>query len=359
MSIIYIYPASFCPPTFGHLHTAQKAAEMFEYIQLVCSENPDKYNKWFSPEECAFFWKSYNLPKNISVTTIQKARKQIQDTSNVVMIRGIRNEDDAEYEKKVMFFNKEHFGIERYMYFMSNNGFQDISSTKARKAAQNLELEKMSQFVSPLITSRLLEIAIGARNIFMVVGKPGSGKSTFLRELCQNPENIHINTDEFSQSLKPLLKKVFGNENLINVAINEKDRLKEVIAKPWLKLLVNKLRSVPQNSNVFIEIPYGLQEDKSIFRLVGGKIIHVGCTDKTNRNRVIQRGTPELIPFVDAIPNIQAATEIATSNKLSLASINTEGSKKETIQKANYFDQWIKERGNQWKTYSPDWYLDI
>ncbi|MFC1645336.1 hypothetical protein ACFL08_04905 [Patescibacteria group bacterium] len=359
MSSICIYPASFCPPTFGHLHTAKKAADIFGEIQLVCSENPDKHNKWFSPEECVEFWKTYDLPESISVLTIKEARKRIKDTSDVLMIRGIRNEDDAEYEKKVMFYNKEHFGIERYMYFMSSNGFQEISSSKARKAAQNLELEKMSHFVSPLVTSRLLEIALGVKNIFMVVGKPGSGKSTFLRHICQDQENLHINTDEFSHTLRPLLKEAFGNTDLVKIALNQKDELKKVIKQPWMELLKNSLREIPENSNVFIEIPYGLQEDKSMFRFIGGKVIHVGCDDVTNRERIIKRGTPELLPFADAIPNTQEAWEIAKANKLSFTSINTECSQKETLQKADFFKNWIKNKENQWKTYSPEWYLDI
>ncbi|PIR06725.1 MAG: hypothetical protein COV55_02685 [Candidatus Komeilibacteria bacterium CG11_big_fil_rev_8_21_14_0_20_36_20] len=71
MKPIYVYPASFCPPTFGHLHTATKAAELFSKVKLICSVNPGKTQRWFTPEERQILWQSYNLPTNITVETLK------------------------------------------------------------------------------------------------------------------------------------------------------------------------------------------------------------------------------------------------------------------------------------------------
>jgi len=64
------------------------------------------------------------------------------------------------------------------------------------------------------------------------------------------------------------------------------------------------LKNLPQDCNAFVEIPIGLQSDKMMFRFVGVKVIHLGCDDNDiSRLRVILRKTPELLPFIERIPN--------------------------------------------------------
>jgi len=225
--------------------------------------------------------------------------------SQVMMIRGVRNEADAEYEKKVMLYNKKQFGIDKYLYLFSNSGFEQISSSKTRELAENLELEELSNYVSPLVISKLLEKVLRIRNLFMVVGRPGTGKSTFLKMLSQEDKNnVYIDTDQFNQALKPLLKEKFGNSDLIKIALTREEDLKKIIAKPWISLLKKALKNLPQDCNAFVEIPIGLQSDKMMFRFVGVKVIHLGCDDNDiSRLRVILRKTPELLPFIERIPN--------------------------------------------------------
>ncbi len=354
MEMICVYPASFCPPTFGHLHTVQKAAEIFPKIMLVCSINPNKYNNWFTPAECRLLWRSYKLPSGVSVETLETAQAKITNMSQVVMIRGIRNKDDAEYEKRVMLYNKERFKINKYFYLFCNDGYEHISSSRARFLAENLILEELSDYVSFLVISRLLEKVLKIKNLFMVVGKPGAGKSTFLKILQQeNTNNVFINTDNFNRILKPLLKQKFRNRDLVKIALTQKEELKNIIAQPWIELLKKSLRQLPEGCNAFVEIPFGLQEDKKLYHLLGGKIIYVDCGDGFCEKRIIERSTPELLPFVSKIPGLKQTQKIVQQNNLNLIIVKTAGSLRELKEKAKKFNDWLGQEETQWKTSLP------
>jgi pantetheine-phosphate adenylyltransferase len=325
MKAIYVYPGSFCPPTYGHVRLVERAAELFEKIFVVCSANPDKEDYWFSAEERVAMWKSYDLPENVAVETLESFSARKFDRKLLVLVRGLRDEKDFDDEKKVIALNKERFGIDNYFHILAEENFKEISSSVARESAKKLELEKLSKFVSPFVLTRLLEKVLEIENLFMVVGRPGSGKSTFLKMLREeSPDNHCIFTDDFSEKLKPFLRKKFPGQDFIFLAKNQPELLKKAIAKPWMALLKKEMRKARGHKNVFVEVPYGLQKDKAIYRFLGGKIIYVGCQDKAqNSSRLINRGTPQHIEFIDSIPDEKESRNIAIQNRLSLICLDT------------------------------------
>lgn len=162
----------------------------------------------------------------------------------------------------------------------------------------------------------------------MVVGQPGAGKSTFLQMLTEaDSRNIHINTDLFSKALKPMIMERFGSDmDLIALAIERDRELTEFVAPLWLRLLAEKLRQIPADANVFLEIPYGLRPGKDLYRHVGHKVIYVCCGDQTeNHRRIAARGTPEYARFVSEIPDLERSRSIAAQHKLQLSVIDSSG----------------------------------
>lgn len=343
MKPVYVYPGTFSPPTFGHLSIARQAAAIFSEVIILCSENPGKKGVWFTPKECQELWKTYSLPKNIKVMTQEEFKALSIKRTDLIIIRGLRNANDLEQEKEVMLLNRNRFGVKKYFYIFSPDKNQGISSSRVRQEATSLNLKNLSRQVSPLIISALLEKVLQAKNIFLIVGRPGSGKSTLLKMLSQmDSNNYWINTDDFNQKLKPLLVEKFGEEDLIKVALKDEEKMKRIIANPWFELLASSLKCIPAGSNIFIEIAYGLQDDKLMFRFVGGKIIYIGCNDeKRNRKRVIKRGTPQLAEFIQKIPDRAQTIKIAKRYRLSVSYINTDCSLKDLLKKTKEINNLI------------------
>ncbi|QQS60353.1 adenylyltransferase/cytidyltransferase family protein [Candidatus Falkowbacteria bacterium] len=345
MKTVYIYPGIFSPPTFGHLNIVRQTAAIVPELIVLCSKNPEKPDPWFAPEECKILWLTYSLPKNVSLMTLTEFLRLQIKAEQIVIVRGLRRVEEFSYEAAVMRLNKERFNLRKYLYVFSQKKYRDISSSKTRLMASTLDLENLSQCVSPLTISALLEKTLDVQNIFLVVGKPGAGKSTILKKLSRMSKRNHwINTDNFNQKLKPLLKEKFGEKDLIEVALKDEKELKKIIGPAWIKLLKNSLLTAPRRANVFIEIAYGLQKDKLMFRFVGGKIIYIGCDNETdNYNRVVKRGTPKLTAFIKKIPGQQETEKLAKKYGLSVSYIGTDCTLQELFKKTKQLNTLLKE----------------
>lgn len=323
-----VYPGTFSPPTYGHAALARTAAAMYDEVIIICSENPEKADPWFTPAACAALWDAYDLPSNVRVLTLEQFRSHRDPHARLVMVRGLRGPMDAQHEQQVMLYNYEHFGVSTYTYIFSEPAFRAVSSSQARALAKFVRLEELAQQVAPLVVTALIEHARQLRTIVLVAGRPGSGKSTFLSMLeAADARNYVITTDQFNATLKPLLERTFPGQDLVELALHREAELTAVLKGPWLDMLQASIAAAPLDAAVFVEIAYGLQPTKQLFRYVGGKVLYFDCQDNatySQRNR--DRGTPQYLPFVERIPSVEEARDIARANRLVLFHVNSSGS---------------------------------
>lgn len=346
MNAYYVYPGSFIPPTYGHYDVVKKIARNIPSLTIVCSTNPKKKARWFTEQECCQLWSGYRLPKNVDVVTLEAFIARQIPRDQLVMVRGIRGESDLGDEMQVMLFNKENFGIDKYLHVFSDCQLQNVSSTLARQKATDLDLQGLGKLVSPLVVTRLLEKVLNLENIFLAVGKPGAGKSTFLNLLTERHDDCaHINTDLFNRQLKPLLESAFPGRDILEVFRNNLDELKRVITPPWMDLLAEAMKLARQSGkkHLFVEAAYALSPEHELFRYVGGKVLYLDGQRK-HRQRVLGRGTPEHLDFIRLIPGLADSKKIADRKKLKLESVSTDGSLDELKEKIDRFHSSLNER---------------
>ena len=225
----------------------------------------------------------------------------------------------------IVIHNHKHYGIDRFFQIFCGEA-GNISSTRARNAARDLDWFGLRECVSPLVVSALLEKALQLSNLFLVVGPPGGGKSTFLKRMSEmHPKSFHVNTDRFFHELRPQIIEHFGPD-FFQIALEREEEMKAFVAPLWLAKLKEALFAAPPGSDVFVEVAYAMQSDKELFRMVGGKIIYVDCGDPAeNLRRITARGTSRHQPFIDRIPGWNETVDIAHKHRLSLRRVDTSG----------------------------------
>lgn len=342
----YVYPGTFAPPTYGHMQIALKAANLFPRVTILCSHNTEKGDRWFDEETCRTMWSSYPLPENVRIVTFNEFTREARSNSRIIMIRGVRDESDHDHEKDVLFSNYRRFGVDSCCYFIADPEYANISSSTAREMTKLLDLDKLYRLVSPCVVSELLKTTLDVSNIFLVVGKPGSGKSTFLRMMAEENKNNHfIETDRWNDSFKDAVSKRFGTDNLIELTLQRDAEVSAFLKDAWLGRLADELREAPKNSNVFVEAAYGLVPEKSLFRFIGGNVLFFGCDDPSeNAARVVNRGTRELLPFIERIPGLEESRRIAEEHRLAFTYINTSCSLDELRRRADVFRRTINRK---------------
>jgi pantetheine-phosphate adenylyltransferase len=323
---LFIYPGSFNPPSYGHYNIAKTFVEQYEQpLIILCSENHNKENVWFTQEECKKMWKTYDLPENIKVMTLKEFKNTSFNKKNIVMVRGLRNEEDAEYEKNIMIYNKKEFNINQYLYIFGNESYLNISSSNIKNKVEKGNFYDLYLDVSYGVISYLWKHILNINSIHMVVGRPGSGKTTILNQLSNTGLNVkYINTDNYSVLLKPKLRQYFQEDNLFEIAKTKEQELINVIGGVWLELLFKDLMKIKDSlvfDHVLVEIAYGLQPHKDMFRYLGKNIIFINCEDNYLRND--NRNTEHLKFFIEKIPDLKETIEICNKNSLNLKVIET------------------------------------
>lgn len=133
-----LFPGTFDPPTYGHLDVIQRAAHLFDHLEIAIGTNLSKESQQlFSIEEKIEFLKTLvsGLP-NVTVSSfkglaVNYAKKQKADC----IVRGIRP-GDLSIELQMALTNRQISGLET-VFLIADQKYLHISSSLLRELAFN------------------------------------------------------------------------------------------------------------------------------------------------------------------------------------------------------------------------------
>ncbi|MFL1695396.1 pantetheine-phosphate adenylyltransferase [Weissella kandleri] len=132
-----IYPGSFDPLTVGHLDIIQRLAHLFDAVIVGIGVNPAKKTLFTVTERQQLIEASVaasNL-SNVKVINYTGLTTEVAKAQEVDLIaRGLRDEQDLHYEKKIAELNRRVSGIET-IFLLAKPEHQVLASSYVKELA--------------------------------------------------------------------------------------------------------------------------------------------------------------------------------------------------------------------------------
>ena len=130
-----IFPGSFDPITNGHIDVIERGQRLFDELIVAVGQHPLKH-QLFTPEERVEMIRDLvkTMPRvtveSYDCLTVEFAKQKKAD----VMLRGLRNLTDVQYEFQLAMTNRAVAGIET-IFVMTSEQYGFVNSTMVREVA--------------------------------------------------------------------------------------------------------------------------------------------------------------------------------------------------------------------------------
>lgn len=151
-----IYPGTFDPPTKGHLNIIQRAAVLFEKVDVAIGLDTQKKASSFTQNERLLFLETLTQDLlNVEIHSfdglVVNFAKELK--SNFIL-RSLRTYNDFEHEKTLAYTNQKLSGIET-LFLLPDETYQSISSSLIRDIAKRGE--RLIPFIPEAIEKAVFE----------------------------------------------------------------------------------------------------------------------------------------------------------------------------------------------------------
>ncbi len=165
MPHVALYPGSFDPMTYGHLDVIARGRRLFDELYVAVGRNPGK-DTLFSVEERIDFTELLvaelvaKEPMHAPVRVRSFAGLTVDFARAIganVLLRGVRNMSDLQYEVQQALTNREVAGLET-AFVVAGQSFAYTSSSLIRQiTAMGDDLAALASMCPPLIIEKLRE----------------------------------------------------------------------------------------------------------------------------------------------------------------------------------------------------------
>lgn len=154
-----LFPGTFDPFTNGHLDVVERSQKIFDRIVIVIVDNKQK-KSFFTlqqREEMILQVIQDNLWENVEVIASSKMMYEICSEQDIyTIVRGIRDEEDFIYEKRIDYFNKTFDDRIETFFLVSNVVDSYTRSTHIRELL--MYHQDVSKFVPDAINKYIEEL---------------------------------------------------------------------------------------------------------------------------------------------------------------------------------------------------------
>jgi len=133
---VVVYPGVFDPVTLGHLDIIRRGTALFDQLIVAVASNPDKQPLFTTEERAALLRDAVADLKNVAVDSYEGLTVEfVRRHGASVILRGLRQHSDFEYEYQLALTNRTLAGIET-VFVMADEKVAYISSRLVREVAR-------------------------------------------------------------------------------------------------------------------------------------------------------------------------------------------------------------------------------
>ena len=138
MKKIAVFPGSFSPFTLGHKSIVERTLPLFDKLIIAIGINSNKTNKFDSEKNQKWIQSLFAIETKIEVLTYKGLTVDFcKNQNSKYIVRGVRDEKDFEFEKKVAQNNKELNSKIETILITTLPKYSHISSTIVRDIMKN------------------------------------------------------------------------------------------------------------------------------------------------------------------------------------------------------------------------------
>jgi pantetheine-phosphate adenylyltransferase len=160
MNTLGLYAGSFSPFHKGHLDIVYQSLQVFDKVLVAKGINPDKNNLFDNPLPVRFLNNMGVLTRNYD-TLLVDLIKEWETKYNVILVRGLRNGSDLEYEQNMVAFLKDMYPQVKIVAFYCDPKCRHISSSSLRGIRKFSEREYdkyVVEDISPIKSAEPVEL---------------------------------------------------------------------------------------------------------------------------------------------------------------------------------------------------------
>jgi len=143
-----IFPGSFNPFTIGHKAIVEEALKVFDKVIIVFSINTQKDDNYFDvAERVNVVRKIFSKHPEVEVIYTNKMTMDVANEYNAMIIRGLRDTKDFEYEKNISNVNR-HYGNVSTVFFLLGPEYDTVSSSVVRELQKYGKTEEAEKLIA-------------------------------------------------------------------------------------------------------------------------------------------------------------------------------------------------------------------